>query len=177
MTAKKAAKPATKTTAAKKPAPAKKAAPAKSAARTKAPASPKAPATRGPSGRKASDPASGGAAFLDAYAALRSILAPYAKKMDVQDDSDRGYSLNSRKPYRDRTLFFASAVVMKNYVSFHLMPVYAFPDLLKTASPDLKKRMQGKSCFNFKEPEPALFAELKSLTKAGYDRFVKENMA
>jgi hypothetical protein len=170
-----------KTTAAK-PA-AKKKAPAKSPARTKSPASPKTPAsqktpaTRGPSGRKASDPAAGGAPFLDAYAALRSILEPYAKTMDVQDDTDRGYSLNSRKPYRDRTLFFASAVVMKNYVSFHLMPVYAFPELLKTASPELRKRMQGKSCFNFKEPEPALFAELKSLTKAGYDRFVKENMA
>jgi hypothetical protein len=38
----------------------------------------------------------------------------------------------------------------KSYVSFHLIPVYMFPDLLKGLSPALEKRMQGKSCFNFK---------------------------
>ena len=27
--------------------------------------------------------------------------------------------------------------------------------------------MQGKACFNFKEPDPALFAELGELTKSG----------
>jgi hypothetical protein len=27
------------------------------------------------------------------------------------------------------------------------MPVYAWPDLLEDASPELRKRMQGKSCF------------------------------
>jgi hypothetical protein len=133
--------------------------------------------TRGPSGRKASAPEAGGPGFMAAFLELRSILKPYAKTMDVQDDTDRSYSLNSKKPFRDRTLFFASAVVMKNYVSFHLMPVYAFPELLNTASPELKKRMQGKSCFNFKDSEPALFAELKALTKAGHDRFVREGMA
>ncbi|HSQ25437.1 MAG TPA: hypothetical protein VLN44_13520, partial [Pyrinomonadaceae bacterium] len=59
----------------------------------------------------------------------------------------------------------------KNYVSFYLMSVYASPDLLKTMSPELKRRMQGKSCFNFKEVDRKLFGELKTLTKAGAARF------
>ena len=59
----------------------------------------------------------------------------------------------------------------KNYVSFYLMSVYASPDLLKAMSPELKQRMQGKSCFNFKEIDKPLFAELKMLTKAGATRF------
>jgi hypothetical protein len=54
------------------------------------------------------------------------------------------------------------------------MPVYMYPDLLKGISPELKKHMQGKSCFNFKKVEPELFEELGELTKQGSDRFQKE---
>lgn len=61
--------------------------------------------------------------------------------------------------------------VGKAYVSYHLMSVYACPDLLKTMTPELKKRMQGKSCFNFKEVDETLFKELARLTKAGAMRF------
>ena len=56
-------------------------------------------------------------------------------------------------------------------VSFHLMPVYASPELLMKMSPELKKRMQGKSCFNFKSVEETLFKELARLTSVGFTRF------
>ena len=39
-----------------------------------------------------------------------------------------------------------------------------YPELLKGISPELKKHMQGKSCFNFKKVEPDLFKELADLT-------------
>jgi hypothetical protein len=55
----------------------------------------------------------------------------------------------------------------KAYVSYHLMPVYTHPALAATISPALKKRMQGKSCFNFKTADPALFEELAALTAEG----------
>jgi hypothetical protein len=45
-----------------------------------------------------------------------------------------------------------------------------FPELLKNISPELKKRMQGKSCFNFKKVEPDLFKELKELTRLSVER-------
>ena len=54
------------------------------------------------------------------------------------------------------------------------MPVYMFPDLLDGISPELRKHMQGKSCFNFKKMEPALFDELSELTRVGFKRFQKE---
>jgi len=38
-------------------------------------------------------------------------------------------------------------------------------------SPELKRRMQGKSCFNFKTVDEKLFKELAKLTKAGAKRF------
>ena len=47
-------------------------------------------------------------------------------------------------------MFFGAVVTGKAYVSYHLMPLYTCPWLVKTVSADLKKRMQGKSCFNFR---------------------------
>lgn len=62
-------------------------------------------------------------------------------------------------------MWFGGVQKMKNYVSFHLMPVYTHPALAAKIPPDLKKRMQGKSCFNFKAEDPELFAQLEVLTR------------
>jgi hypothetical protein len=106
---------------------------------------------------------------------LKTILKPYAPKLTVTADAPGAYSLDG--PYSERwkkQLFFASAQVKKNYVSFYLMPVYMYPDLLNDISPELKKHMQGKSCFNFKKVEPELFQELSALTQKGCERFKKD---
>ena len=70
-----------------------------------------------------------------------------------------------------RPLFLAAVQTKKTYVTYHLIPVYAVPALLKDVSPALKKRMQGKSCFNFTEVDKALLKELDALTKAGFSAF------
>ena len=49
------------------------------------------------------------------------------------------------------------------------MPVYVEPSLLDGISPGLRRRMQGKSCFNFAKVDEALFAELEDLTRAGFE--------
>jgi hypothetical protein len=54
------------------------------------------------------------------------------------------------------------------------MPVYLKPDLLATASPELKARMQGKSCFNFRASEPTLFNELSALTKSAFASYKEQ---
>src|SRR6266542_1276763 len=110
--------------------------------------------------------------FDEVFAALKSIFKPYAKKMDVASDTGVYYLLNTRYIMRNKQpLCFGGVRLGKNYVSFYLMSVYASPELLKTMSPELKKRMQGKSCFNFKAVDKKLFNELKDLTKAGAAKF------
>jgi len=107
---------------------------------------------------------------------LRAILQPYGDSLTVTANTSKAYSLDG--PYSGKwkkAVFFGAAQVKKNYVSFYLMPVYMFPDLLDGMSPELKKHMQGKSCFNFKKSEPILFKELAALTKASAKRFKKEN--
>ena len=110
--------------------------------------------------------------FTQVFEQLKSIFKPYAKKMDVSHDTDTYYLLNTRYIMKNKQpLCFGGVRLGKNYVSFYLMSVYASPDMLKNMSPELKKRMQGKSCFNFKEVDKQLFGELKALTKDGAAKF------
>ena len=107
---------------------------------------------------------------------LKNILKPYASSLTVKTDSQDTYYLDG--PYSEKwkkEVFFGSAQIKKNYVSFYLMPVYMYPELLQDISPELKKHMQGKSCFNFKKVEPALFDELAELTRRGVEKFRQEN--
>jgi hypothetical protein len=107
---------------------------------------------------------------------LKNILKPYAKKLTLKADTSDTYYIDG--PYSEKwqkQLFFASTVVKKNYVSFYLMSVYMYPELLQDISPQLKKPMQGKSCFNFKKVEPALFDELATLTRKSAEKFKQEN--
>lgn len=109
---------------------------------------------------------------------LKNILEPFAPKLTVTANTMSAYSLDG--PYSEKwkkELFFGSAQLKKNYVSFYLMPVYMYPDLLEGISPELKKHMQGKSCFNFKKVEPELFEELASLAEKSYARFQKEELS
>src|SRR2546423_3820840 len=106
---------------------------------------------------------------------LKAIFAPYEKKMDIAQNTDKMYLLNTRYLLKKNyPLMFGGVRLGKNYVSFYLMSVYACPDEVKTMSPELKKRMQGKSCFNFKEVDEKLFKELAKLTDAGARRFTDE---
>lgn len=100
---------------------------------------------------------------------LRAIMAPYAARLDIKKDDDAELYVDTRHIQKNRKpLFFGAVQVKKGYVSYHLMPVYAKPELLDKLSPQLRSRMQGKSCFNFTASDPALLKELAALTKAGY---------
>jgi hypothetical protein len=119
---------------------------------------------------------SAGDDFQPIFEGLRNILRPYGHELTIKTDTPDTYYLDG--PYSEKwkkVLFFGSVQIKKNYVSFYLMPVYMYPELLKDASPELKKRMQGKSCFNFKRVEPALFEELTALTRKSAEKFREEN--
>jgi len=116
--------------------------------------------------------------FQEVFDGLWSILRPYAKRMAVKEGPMGGLCLACGfDDGRKQPTYFAGAAVRKAYVSYHLMPVYCFPDLLRGISPALRRRMQGKSCFNFRRVDATLFRELQALTQAGYRRFRKEGLA
>ena len=102
---------------------------------------------------------------------LAAIFAPYRSTLIAKADEPGDLSLETPPSTAYPSgLFFGAVKIGKRYVSFHLMPVYVHPDLLDEMSPELRKRMQGKSCFNFTRADDGLFAELEALTAAGYTR-------
>jgi hypothetical protein len=112
-------------------------------------------------------------AFEETFLTLRGILEHHRGKMKVTADTPRNFTLASPTMV-DRTgkpLFAASVQIMKSYVSFHLMAVYVNPALAEALSPALRKRMQGKACFNFTTIDAAQAKELAALTKKGFAGF------
>ena len=142
-------------------------APAKKAAAKKTPAK-KAAA-------KKTVPAKAGG-FGPVFAQLRGIMATHGPALAVKTDTSDNYYVNSTKPYNKKDLFFGAVQSKKNYVSYHLFPLYMFPELLKGVSPELKKRMQGKTCFNFASVEEGLFGELAALTRKGFEEFQRREL-
>jgi hypothetical protein len=116
--------------------------------------------------------------FQPVFEELKKLVEPYAGRVLKPHAKPGDYILIGPPTPRSqgREVWFGGAQIKKNYVSYHLMAVYAFPELLDGMSPELKKRMQGKSCFNFKTVDKALFKELGVLTKKGYQRFKKEGL-
>jgi hypothetical protein len=122
-----------------------------------------------------------GALFDTVFAALKPVLAKYAKRLAVKTDTPFEYALITKRPspfpqHKGHPMDFGSVRIGKAYVSFHLMPMYMSPALTQIISPALKKRMQGKSCFNFKAlPEPDLIAGLTQLTGAAFGHWREQN--
>ena len=103
---------------------------------------------------------------------LAAIFAPYRSTLLAKSDEPGNLYLETPPSAAYPSgLLFGAIKIGKRYVSFYLMPVYVHPDLMDGMSPKLRKRMQGKSCFNFTRPDDGLFGELDTLTAAGFARF------
>lgn len=109
------------------------------------------------------------------FTELSSILRSYAGKLEIKTDSQSELYVDTRHIMKNKKpLFFGAVQIKKNYVAFHLMPVYVQPALLDSVSSNLKRRMQGKSCFNFTAIDKKLFRELAGLVKSGYASYQEQ---
>ncbi len=103
------------------------------------------------------------------FAALRAILEPQAKRLTVTVDEPGHFELASptMTDRIGRPLFCAAVKINKSSVSYHFMPLYGNMSLRNSLSPALRKRLQGKVCFNFTTVEPGQLKELAAVTKKG----------
>jgi hypothetical protein len=109
--------------------------------------------------------------FPAVAARLRSIIEENAEGLLFSGSSPNGDVKLEKQPGGHPWDYVAGIRVGKSYVSYYLMPVYALPELLADISPDLRRRMQGKACFNFTRIDESLFSELATLTATGIERY------
>ena len=105
---------------------------------------------------------------------LKAILRERGGAYAVTVDGPSGMTLEvpglEGKPWG----YVAGTRLGKRYVSYYLMPLYASAALEASVSPELAKRRQGKSCFNFAAIDESLFAELGELTARAIDGWPDE---
>lgn len=105
--------------------------------------------------------------FDGAFRELRPLMLRHASGLVVSRDVPGELEVRTQveDPRTGEPGWFGSVTIKKSYVAYHLIPLYARPELADGLSPALTKRRQGKTCFNFKRAEPELFAELDALTR------------
>jgi hypothetical protein len=115
--------------------------------------------------------------FQAVFKELKELMKPFEKDLVLKADEPGSYYLNVRYKREDGYQgAFGGVEIKKNYVSYHLMPIYVYPELLAGLSPTLKKQMQGKSCFNFTKTDAGILQELRDLTEKGFQEFRKANL-
>jgi len=109
------------------------------------------------------------AAFTEVEDRLRAIVEPLRSRLVATRDRPGDLALEipglEGKPWG----YVAGIRRGKRYVSYYLMSIYAEPDIATTMSPELRRRMQGKSCFNFTRVDEPLFEEVGRLTTATFE--------
>lgn len=106
--------------------------------------------------------------FADTFRQLSALLRPYIQRLVVKADSEQNLYLDCPvEARRGSPHFFGAVATMKSCVAFHFMPVYSHPELLAPLSAELRGRMQGKSCFNFRTVSQEQLEELRTLVERG----------
>ena len=123
------------------------------------------------------------AKFEPVFDRLRAIMNSHRGNLVVTEDSPSKFALAGKVgpatlaawkgKKKSGTMSVAWVEIGKVYVSYHLLGIYMNPTLVKGISNELKRRMQGKSCFNFTAVNEPLFDELDKLTVKVFDVFKK----
>lgn len=123
------------------------------------------------------------AEFEMVFDRLKQILKNHSGQFTVRPDSDSKYGLYAKvgpatlKTWKGKMkspiMPLAWVEIGKAYVSYHLMGIYMNPKLQAEIPKELKTRMQGKTCFNFKKVDENVFKELDQLTAKSIAAFKK----
>ena len=109
------------------------------------------------------------------YARLRKLVEPHIGGLANLKDGEGEMNVDSHDTAPNGApLMFLGLSTRKKAVSVYLMPIYVNPELAEGISPELTKRRQGKSCFNFATIDDELFSELEKLIVASRKRWEKD---
>ncbi|MCC2981138.1 hypothetical protein [Sphingomonas sp. IC4-52] len=98
---------------------------------------------------------------------LRQIMLDAAQGLAIVTDEPGNLIVHETAvdEHTGNPRWFGTVTTKKSYVAYHLIPLYEHPALAAELSGALSKRRQGKTCFNFKKADEALFDELLALSR------------
>src|SRR5882762_1885405 len=109
--------------------------------------------------------------FEKVFNRLKAILQKHAGAFTVRPDAESSYGLQGKPgpatlkawggKLKKPVMPVAWIEIGKSYVSYHVMGLYTNTALQNSLSKELTTRMQGKTCFNFKNVNETLFKELE----------------
>jgi hypothetical protein len=100
---------------------------------------------------------------------LRRLLVPYEDRLEWGTI----YGNEAlRKPGASAHHWFAFVKPAAKHVSLYLLPVHEHAALRSSLSPELGKRLTGRSTFTFSEVDEGLLAELEQVLARAYDLYV-----
>ena len=99
---------------------------------------------------------------------LRAILVPYESRLETTSI----YGIPTlRKAGAKAHDWFAFVKAEPKHVSFYLLPMVTWPELMADVSPALARRRTGKSMLRFTATDEALFEELEGLVARAFERY------
>jgi hypothetical protein len=112
------------------------------------------------------------------FTAVRALLKRYQPPFAATVNRANRYELWSRREVEiegrmHKGIFFASAIVQKDYVGFYYMPVYANTKLRSTFKPELLSLLKGKSCFHLRKLDRDLTSQIRAALAAGFAMYKK----
>ena len=110
-----------------------------------------------------------GQSLADIETRLDRILDPYRSLLEPSTI----YGLPTmRRPGAKAHEWFAFVKPASKHVSFFLMPILTWPDLLDGCSPALRKARKAKTAFNFSSLDEVVVADLEALVARSYERYI-----
>ena len=121
--------------------------------------------------------------FETVFNRLKKILQKHRGNFAVKPDTNNSYGLQGKPgpatlkiwggKMKKPVMPVAWIEIGKSYVSYHIMGLYTNTALQNSMSKGLKARMQGKTCFNFKNINDEVFNELEQITVKAIEDFEK----
>ena len=115
------------------------------------------------------------------FSLLKKIMEDNSPPLVIKKNSKEGIEVigNTPTPYGYKKeivpgMYFASALIRKDNVSFYFFPIYGAPKEFEKLAPSAMKCLDGKTCFHFKKEEQVIEKEIRSLFKKGIEAYRKQ---
>lgn len=112
----------------------------------------------------------------EVFKQLKKLIGRYEEHFTAKMDFEGRYELWAVKDLviegrKRKEIYFASAIIQRNYVGFYFMPVYIEAEMKTIFGARLLKLLKGKSCFHIKTLDHELEEQISDALEKGFQLY------